>query len=210
MAAISGVVLAGGQSRRLGTDKALVQVGALPVIERVLAVLRDLTDDLLIVANNSRYGGLGARVVADAWPNAGALGGVYTGVAAARYERALVLACDMPFPNPGLLRYIAALSAHYQVVMPNLDGLLEPLHAAYARSTLGPMQAVLQVGGRRIREFLPQVGVRYVSRAELELFDPEHRSLLNINTQADLQLARSLAEPGAGIGGCGRGLTPHG
>ena len=209
MSPISGVILAGGESRRLGTDKAFARVGALCLIERVLAVLRGLTDDLVIVANDSRFEGLGARVVPDAWPRAGALGGVYTGVAAARHERSLVLACDMPFPNPGLLRFIIALSAHHSAVMPRLDGLLEPLHAAYARSTLQAMHALLSAGGRRIRDILPQVKVRYVSRPELELFDPEHLSLFNINTPADLQLARTLAATVASVRHCACGRPPQ-
>lgn len=194
---VSGVVLAGGQSRRLGTNKAFVKVGGVALIDRVLHQLGQLSDDVLIVTNDPvTYQGLGVSVVEDAIPGGGSLGGIYTGLALAGHERAVAVGCDMPFLDLGLLRFMILLSEKYDVVIPSLEGLLEPLHAVYSKACLGPMADVLQAGGRRIVDFFPQVRVRHVERAELEALDPEHLSFFNINTPEDLSRAQALAACG--------------
>lgn len=192
---VTGIVLAGGQSRRLGTNKAVVEVGGVRLIERVLAHLRRLSDDLVIVANEAEpYGSLGGRLVADEWPGMGSLGGIYSGLRAARYERGLVAACDMPFLNARLLRAMIELSRDYDVVMPRLnDGRMEPLHAIYGRACLGPMEVQLRQGDLRIINILPHLRVRYLEQSELDALDPQHLSFFNVNTQEDLERARVLA-----------------
>lgn len=192
---ISGVVLAGGQSRRLGTNKAVVEIGGVPLIERVLAHLRRLSDDLLIVTNEPEtYRSLGGRLVGDEWPGMGSLGGIYSGLRAARHERGLVVACDMPFLNSRLLQWMIDLSREYDVVMPRFDdGRMEPLHAVYGRACLGPMEAQLRQGDLRIINILPHLRVRYLAQSEIDALDPQHLSFFNVNTQEDLERARALA-----------------
>ena len=192
---VTGIVLAGGQSRRLGTNKAVVEVGGVPLIKRVVAHLRQLSDDLVIVTNEPEpYRGLGGRLVSDEWPGMGSLGGIYSGLRAARHERGLVVACDMPFLNPRLLRLMVELSRDYDVVMPRLaDGRMEPLHAVYGQACLGPMEAQLRQGDLRIVDILPHLRVRFLEQGELDALDPEHLSLFNVNTRQDLERARALA-----------------
>lgn len=190
----SGIVLAGGQSQRLGTDKAFVKVGGVPLIERVLSQLRELSDDVLIVTNGvESYADLGVRVVRDVWPGMGSLGGIYSGLQATRHERAIVVGCDMPFLDLRLLRFMILLSGDYDVVIPRLDRLLEPLHAVYSRACLGPIEGLLQAGDLRVVGFFGQVRVRYVDQTELAVFDPERLSLFNVNTPEDLGRAQELA-----------------
>ncbi len=190
----SAIVLAGGKGRRLGRNKALVPVGGVPMIERVVGTLQPLCADIVIVANElDGYSGLPARVIGDAWPGMGSLGGIYTGLQAVQHERALVVGCDMPFLNPQLLSFMIELSAAYDVLIPRFDGYLEPLHAVYSRACLGPMSAQLQAGDLRIVNVLARVRVRYLEAAELDGFDPRRLSLLNVNTPADLQRAEELA-----------------
>jgi molybdopterin-guanine dinucleotide biosynthesis protein A len=192
---VTGIVLAGGQSRRLGTNKAVVNVGGVPLIERVLAHLRALSDDLVIVANGPEpYSSLGGRVVGDEWPGMGSLGGIYSGLRAGRYERGLVVACDMPFLNARLLRRMIDLSREYDVVMPRFDdGRMEPLHAVYGRACLAPMEAQLRQGDLRIINILPHLRVRYLTQSEIDALDPQHLSFFNVNTRQDLERARALA-----------------
>lgn len=195
MPQVSGIVLAGGRSRRLGTNKAVVRVGGVRLIERVLGHMRQLCDDLVIVTNEpAPYRDLGERLVGDVWPGMGSLGGIYSGLRAARYDRGLVAGCDMPFLNAGLLRLMIDLSRDYDVVIPRLDdGRMEPLHAVYGRACLEPMEAQLQASDLRIINILPHLRVRYLEQGELEALDPQHLSFFNVNTRQDLERAQALA-----------------
>ncbi len=200
-AEVSAVILAGGQSRRLGTDKAFIEVGGVPLVERVIARLRQLSADVLIVtARPKGCAHLGVRVIRDTWPGMGSLGAIHTGLQAAGCSRALVVGCDMPFLNLGLLRSMAQLAGDYDVVIPRLDGLLEPLHAVYAKACLAPIEEMLRAGNLRIRCFLDRVRVRYVERAEVEALDPRRLSFFNVNTPHDLQVAHELVDSPKGDG----------
>jgi molybdopterin-guanine dinucleotide biosynthesis protein A len=193
---VSAVVLAGGQSRRLGANKAFVDVGGVPLIRRVLEPLRQVSRDQLIVTNEpDEYRALGVPLVQDVWPGRGSLGGIYSGLAAAPQERALIVGCDMPFLDVRLLRFMILLSADYAVVIPRVDGYAEPLHAVYSKACLEPIKALLEMGNLRIVSFFDRVRVRYLERAEIELFDPRGLSYFNVNTPEDLERARQLAGP---------------
>jgi molybdopterin-guanine dinucleotide biosynthesis protein A len=199
MNAISGIVLAGGKSRRMGTDKAFLEVGGIPTVQRVLNALESLSDDLIIVTNDpERYEGLPGRLVSDVYPGKGALGGIYSGLLAARHDYTIVVACDMPFLNPRLLRYLVSLAAGYDVVVPDSgNGHLETTHAVYARTCLDPIKQLLLADQLKIIKLFPAVRVRYVGRDELLKIDPRLLSLLNMNTLADWQKVQQLAgEPG--------------
>ena len=192
---ISAIVLAGGQSRRLGQDKSLLLVEGRPLLARTVDRLAALSDDLVVVTNAlERYEDLAlpARLVPDEQPGLGALMGVYSGLKEVRHSHALAVACDMPFLNLPLLRYMASLAGEYDVVIPRLDDLLEPLHAIYGRSCLPAMEERLAQGRRRIVGFYGAVRVRYVDRPEIERFDPEHLSFLNVNTPDDWERVRAL------------------
>jgi molybdopterin-guanine dinucleotide biosynthesis protein A len=200
--AVSAIVLAGGESRRLGRDKCLLPVEGRTLLARTLALLANVTDDLLVVSNDPARAadlGLPVRLVADDQPGVGALMGLYSGLKVARHERALAIACDMPFLNLSLLHYLVSLSAGYDVVLPRLGAVAEPLHAVYGKGCLGPMERHLALGRRRIIAFFDEVRVRYVEEAEIDRYDPRRLSFLNINTPQDWQRVQSLLdEAGAG------------
>ncbi len=204
------MVLAGGQSRRMGEDKAWVEIGGRPLIGRVLDVVTTLSDDVMVVgAHGRRYAALGVRLVEDAFPGQGSLIGIYSGLRAARHQRALCVACDMPFLNPHLLAHMIELSSGYDAVIPYLDPeppvpgtewdaarthLLHPLCAVYSRTCLPAIERALQDGDLRAIAFFDRVRVRYLTLPEVERFDPEHRSFLNVNTPDEVQAARRLLE----------------
>lgn len=210
---MSAVVLAGGGSRRMGTNKAFLKMpSGGTVIETILSKLARLCEEMILVASRpQRYERLEAKVVADIYPGKGSLGGIYTGLSTMSHSHGLVVACDMPFLNLPLLRYMLVLSPEYDVVVPKAlpwgglkgskegketakEHLLHPLHAVYAKSCLEPMRALLESGDLRIISFYPQVRVRYVEGGEIDLFDPEHLSFFNINTPADLRRAERLLQ----------------
>jgi molybdopterin-guanine dinucleotide biosynthesis protein A len=195
MNAISGIVLAGGKSQRMGADKAFLEVGGIPTVQRVLDVLELLSDDLVIVTNSrERYEGLPGRLVSDVYRGKGALDGIYSGLLAARHDYAIVVACDMPFLNPRLLRYLVGLAAGYDVVVPDLgDRRLETTHAVYAKTCLGPIKQLLLADQLKIIKLFPLVRVRYVGREEMLKIAPRLLSFSNMNTPADWQEAQQLA-----------------
>lgn len=192
---ISVAVLAGGKSRRLGQNKAFVQLGRRLVVERVLDVVTTLSNDVLIVTDDLvNYRGLGQRLVTDAYPGCASLGGIYSGLWAARHEQMLVVGCDMPFLNVALLEYMVALSGHHDVVMPSYDSYIEPLHAIYHKRCLPVMARLIQAGNLRIAEVFDAVTPRLVTARELDIFDPHKLSFFNINTPQDLAKAEALAD----------------
>lgn len=193
---IGGIILAGGHGSRLGgVNKALLEVGGRTNLERVLAVLGGLADDLVIVANDRALAALsGVRLVLDAEPHGGVLPALAQGLAAARAELTIVVACDMPFLSPALLGDLVRRASTVDVVIPTVEGRPEPMHAVYRREPcLTAIRAALAAGQRRMISFLDRVRVEQVPESELRARDPELRSLFNTNTPEDLALARELA-----------------
>ncbi len=195
---LSIAIQAGGQSRRMGRDKALVPLGGRPLIEHVLRQVEQLGDEVLITTNRPQdLAYLGVRLVSDEEPGAGALQGLATALAHARGERVLVVGCDMPFLQRPLLEHLIALSGPHQVVVPRRAGEYEPLLAVYARDTLPAIRRALRAGQRRVISFFPHVRVRAVMDDELAALDPTGLSFFNVNTPADLREAEAILRAGA-------------
>lgn len=193
---VSAGVLAGGQSSRLGFDKSLALLGGRPLIARVVEVLADVTDDCIVVTDSSeKFRGIleGVRFVSDVYPLKAALVGIYSALLAARYEHVLIVACDMPFLNVSLLNYLVSLSAGYDVVVPRRAEGIEALHAVYSVQCIHPIERLLEQGQVKIVNFFPEVRVRYVDTPELQQFDPNGLSFVNINIPDDWEYARALA-----------------
>jgi molybdopterin-guanine dinucleotide biosynthesis protein A len=191
----SVIILAGGQSRRMGRDKTLLAVDGEPLVHRAVRILGVLSDDLIIVANDvERYQplALSARFVPDERPGVGALMGIYSGLRAAHYPQALIVACDMPFLNSPLLNYMLTQSDGYDVVIPRVGGLLEPLHAIYGKSCLPFIRDLLDKSQRKIIAFFDEVRVRYIEEPEIDQFDPKHLSFVNVNRFEDWEMVRRL------------------
>lgn len=222
MAERTGIILAGGASRRMGTPKAWVEVGGIPLIVRVVNQLRQVCDDLVIVAND--FGPLqnvGARLVADIIPGKGSLGGIYSGLANAHAEYAFACACDMPFLNVDLIGRMFELAPDFDVVIPSVeedhhtlpadkrrqrtdepsagakrarakDRHLHPLHAVYSRRCLEPMREAIARDDLRMISFHQSLRVRILKQSEFEEFDPLHLSVFNVNTPQDLLFAQGV------------------
>lgn len=204
-AAITAVILAGGQSRRLGRDKAVEPFDGEPLLRRVIRRAADgvnagAGDVVVVVADPTRIAALplepGQRMAVDAFPGSGPLGGIYTGLAAARTDWSLVVACDLPFLSVPLLRYMAGLRDGVDIVAPICNGRAEPTHALYSRRCRPAIAARLQAGQLKTADLFSDVAVRYVDETEIRRFDPELLSFFNINRPADLARARELAQLG--------------
>lgn len=211
---ISAAVLAGGQSRRMGRDKALLPLveGGPPMLELVLQRLRQIADDVLVVASDrEEYAAFGARVVPDAFPGSGALGGIHAALQAARHEHCLVVACDMPFLSQPLLGRMRREPRDYDVLAPVIpgesrqgkDGLVyQTLHAIYGKRALPAIEASLGQGVLQVVRFFAEVRLRTINVEELRRWDPDLHSFFNANTPGALELARDLQgrEPGTAAG----------
>lgn len=187
---VSAAVMAGGKSRRMGRDKAWLDLGdGRPIVRRVIEVLREVADEVFVVANDERYRSLGLRIVPDRFPEGGALGGIATGVGAATYDRVLVAACDMPFLRPGVFRLLVERSEGHDAVVPRIGGEFETLHALYTKACLAPMERALAAGKMRVISFFGDVRVLALDEDELKAVDPDLRSFTNVNTPEELRAA---------------------
>ena len=194
---VSGIVLAGGMSRRLGRDKALEYVGGEPLIQRVISRLSQVTEETVVVVNDIRRGSElplpeSTKVVVDIYPGCGSLGGIFTGLSAAGGQWGIVVACDMPFLNTRLFAHMLSHREGFDAVVPLLNDRPEPIHALYSRSCLTHIETRLQANDLKIARFFDQVRVSFIPQDEVERFDPDHLSFFNVNTQEDLDRAHNL------------------
>jgi molybdopterin-guanine dinucleotide biosynthesis protein A len=194
----AAIVLAGGRSTRLGRDKASDLLLGRPLLQHVLDRVSTLVEEIVVVTAPGQV--LPAvstprpmRVAEDLYPGCGPLGGIYTGFNATAAVLCLAVACDMPLLSGALLRELLRRSPTCDVVMPVLE-YPEPLHAVYGRACIEPIRERLDAGQFKITNFLGAVNVCYVREDECRVFDPDLRSFMNTNTQADLDRARELLE----------------
>jgi molybdopterin-guanine dinucleotide biosynthesis protein A len=203
----TGIILAGGQSRRMGINKALIEFQDQTLIERAVNTLRSVCGEIVVVANDpERYTHLGLTIVPDSVPDFGPLAGLHAGLSAMRSELGVVVAVDMPFLNPALIRAMIAAAEGWDAVIPALgepdaesirrsrakDLDIHPLHAVYRRTCMPLIQAAIDRGDRRLNAFFNDVKTRYFSADEMRPHDPDLRSLINVNDPDELAQAHRL------------------
>jgi molybdopterin-guanine dinucleotide biosynthesis protein A len=192
------IVLAGGKSRRLGRNKALEMIGEQCLCQRVIEKLSAISDEVIVVLSSSGQISdealIGVKTVYDSYPASGALVGLYSGLRESDSPYQIVVGCDMPFLNLDLLRHLISLSPGFDVVIPRLRDKLEPLHAVYSKDCISPIESRLNAGNLKISGFIDAVKVRYVDQDEIDKFDPQHLSFMNVNYETDLERARTLLE----------------
>lgn len=195
---VSGIILAGGKSLRLGHDKVLEKVGSATLLEQVISRIAPLTRDIIIVtAKERKFAPLAGRpkirLTSDIIPGQGSLGGIYTGLVRSDSLYNLVVAADMPFLSEPLLKYMIEVSDGFDFVLPRVNNFYEPLHAVYSRHCIAPIEAIIRRGRKVIIDLFNHVKVRFIEAEEIARFDPEHLSFFNINTKEDLKRARRIA-----------------
>lgn len=189
-----GVILAGGQSSRMGTNKALLELEGETLIQRLARRFTDWFEQVVIVTNTPElYTFLGLPMVGDRIPGLGPLGGLEAGLTASRYEHAFFCAVDMPFVSEGLVRQMLALAPGYDLVVPLLDGEYEPMHAVYGKGCLPSISRNLE--SRRLKLIGFYEGVRRLELTESQIrrFGDPQRLFFNCNTPEDLDQARRWA-----------------
>lgn len=191
------VIQAGGQSRRMGRDKALLPFLGRPLIARLAERLAPVADELLVTTNRPEdFAFLGLPLIPDPRPGRGALGGLYAALRAARGEAVAVVACDLPFASPELLRFQAAVLEQEgaDVVIPRGADGLEPLHAVYRRSACLPLvESALDAGQWQVIAWFDQARVRELRADEIAPRDPRGLAFINVNTPEEFVRAEELA-----------------
>jgi molybdenum cofactor guanylyltransferase len=195
----AAIILAGGQSRRLGRDKASEPLLGRPLLQWVLDRLQPLTAEIVIVGAEGQQlppleSTMDPAVLEDMFPDSGPLGGIYTGLDAAHVNSALAVACDMPLLQTPLLAELLRLALEHEAVVPVQHGLPQPLCAAYSKSCLPAIRHQLVAGELKLTSFLDQVATHYVASDVWGKLDPEGLSFLNINTDEDLDRASRVME----------------
>ena len=189
------LIFAGGRATRLnGVNKALLDVGGLPIVERILGSLGPLVSERVLLANDSALAQLdGVRVVYDPEPHAGVLPALAAGLAAASGELCLAVACDMPFVTVPLLRYLLSLAPGVDAVVPRTKRGYHPLCAVYTAACQTPVTRRLASGQLTMIGLLDDLQVRAVAPDEFERFGGSERLLANVNTRAELEQLQTLA-----------------
>lgn len=185
---VSGVILAGGKSSRYGKNKALVNINGIPLIKRVLRVMETLFPSIVVVTNTpDDYAFLNLPMFVDKIKGLGPLGGIFTGLNVISENAGFFVACDMPFLNSDLIRYLASVRRGFDVVVPTFSGKFEALHALYTQNCLPEIEQLIYNGVYQTIQLFQSVSVRYVEEHEMRRFDPELKSFSNINKPDELR-----------------------
>ncbi|MBN2059318.1 MAG: molybdenum cofactor guanylyltransferase [Deltaproteobacteria bacterium] len=194
---ITGVILAGGKSLRFGKNKALAEFKGERLIERVVKMIGSVFKKVIIISNTpGDYKYLGIPIYEDMIKGLGPLGGIYTGLGRMNSEAGFFVACDMPFLNTRLIRYLVSVRDNCDAVVPKVDWMFEALHSIYSKRCLPYMKEMIDLKELQIIKVLDKVSVRYVDETELRSFDPELRFFININRESELKEAEMrLEEP---------------
>ena len=195
MADVTGVILAGGKSRRMGEDKRFLTVGGATLLDRCCSVMMAHFPEVLIITaqDSPPLEGHGCRVHQDLIPSCGSLGGLYTGLSYAGSSRIFVVACDMPFLTPGMIRFFVDQDPEADIVMGRLPSGLQPLHAVYGKRVLPYLEQMARAGHLKIQDIVSEssLKVTVVDSSGWTNLDPASQSFQNVNTQADLEAARA-------------------
>jgi molybdenum cofactor guanylyltransferase len=198
----SAIVLAGGRSSRMGTDKATLAWDGATLIQRTVAELRRLFDDVIVVCRLDQAGVMtdfGARVLSDDEPFQGPVTALHRGLDAIETDVAFACGCDLPFLKAEMAKALCTMAAGYEAAIPEIGGRLQVLHAAYHRNSAPVLQTMIEAGRHKLQELVPLLRARIVNQSDLSRYDQHLLSFVNVNTPAEyqhaLRLARSKPQP---------------
>jgi molybdopterin-guanine dinucleotide biosynthesis protein A len=195
---LSLAIQAGGESRRMGSDKAVLPFLGQPLILRLLSRLSWIADEVLVTSNQpENYRFLGLTPIPDLLLGLGALGGLYTALSAATHPYIAVVACDMPFASAEIFLAELALLREMgaDAVIPRSESGTEPFHAVYRCETCLPqVREAIESGKRRADAWFKQVNIRYMDAAEILPYDPDRLAFFNINTPEESKKAEKIAK----------------
>lgn len=189
---VSGVILAGGRSSRMGTDKSMLVVNGKRIIDHAVETLQSICAEVIIVSNHSnKYSLEGTIEASDIYTGMGPMAGIHAGLSHSNYEQVFIMACDMPFVSRQLIRLVLERSYGYDISIPRIADVPQPLFGTYHRSCLPVVEQCLQTDIRSVMDLLPLLRVHYVDIQDLAGANPAYH-LMNLNTPAEYQAALSI------------------
>ncbi len=194
---VAGFILAGGESSRMGRDKALLELGGELMIIRTARLIETVAEPLAIVGSPEIYQRLGLRAVRDDWPGAGPLGGIATALRLSEAPWNLIVACDLPYLTTEWLAFLIerARRSRADAVLPVSDGGVEPLCALYNKSAEAAIGLALDRGVRKVTEGLEHLHIEYLERTEWTIFDCDGLLFKNMNSAAEYEEAKARLNP---------------
>lgn len=190
------IILAGGKSSRMKTNKALLKFDEKTNIERMKDELKQVFDDIILVTNDPEtYQFLNIKIVTDQYPGSGPLAGIHAGLEASDYEENLVVACDMPFVSAELAANLVKALKHHDAVVPVIGGRQHPLFAAYQTRISREAKERIESGELRMKHLLDSLNVRYLSEDDLLLYCDGNleRIFFNMNRPEEYEEAKKWA-----------------
>ncbi|AZU64654.1 molybdenum cofactor guanylyltransferase [Neobacillus mesonae] len=193
----AAIILSGGKSSRMGTNKSLLKINNKMNIERIRDKIKPVFDDIILVTNDSQaYEFLGVKMTGDQYPGMGPLAGLHAGLEASSHEVNLVVACDMPFVSAELAEIMVSYCRDVDAVVPVVDGKEHPLFAVYKKDLAAAAAKCIKEGRRRMKHLLDDVRVRYVTENDFTDFNDIEiqRIFFNMNHPQDYEDAKKWAE----------------
>lgn len=193
---ISGIILAGGRSSRMGRDKTLLLYDNETLIQRTVRTMQTFVDEIIVASNaTEKYNLPGIVEVPDIYPGMGPLGGIHTGLLAAKHQHSFIVSCDMPFFTAKLAKYLLERRSGFDVVVPEIKRRLEPLCAVYSRNCIKPIERCMQAGISQVFQFYPEVKVLRILESDLQLLGDLKEIFCNLNTPEDLYYLEKMHKP---------------
>jgi molybdopterin-guanine dinucleotide biosynthesis protein A len=185
---ITGIILSGGKSTRMGENKAFIEIEGVPIVRRIDNLFKELFQEVVIVTNQQKlFKNFDSKIYSDLLPNKGALGGLYTGLFFSAFHYSFAVACDMPFIKRHLVQYIIKnIEGEEDVIVPRTKDGLQPLHAVYSKNCLDPIKKTMEQGKYKIIDFYNLLNVKVIEEKDFILFDPHLESFINVNTPEEL------------------------
>ncbi|WP_159522327.1 molybdenum cofactor guanylyltransferase [Sunxiuqinia indica] len=182
--ALTGIILAGGKSSRMGQDKALIDYQGKKLIEYAIDLLRPLCSHMLISANQSGYDQFGLTVVNDVYPDCGPIGGLHAALSGSKTDWNIVVSCDTPNLNSLLFQFLLAKKEDAQAIIPKHDKGVEPMAALYNKELIGFLEEKIKHGDLKLQKVIREIPVRFVDVSSVLQKFPD--LFLNLNRPEDL------------------------
>jgi len=193
---MTGVILAGGEGKRLGLDKTEIVIARELLIETIISKLRESFEEIVLITSKnklkkytSRFSHLNVKIYTDIFDEKGAIAGIHSGLYHSSNYHSFFVGCDMPFLNPSLIDYFKQISDSNDVVVAQCESGFEPLHAVYSKRCMSYLEKLIQSNNLRIYDFYDEVKLRIVKEDEIERHDPQKLCFFNINTEKSLHEA---------------------
>lgn len=192
----TGIILAGGRSSRMGENKAFLKIKEDKMIDSIVKLFNEIFYETIVVTKQPElYNYLDAKVITDIIPKRGPLCGIHAGLSTAKTEYSFIVPCDMPFLKSQLIELVVSESPGYEVVVPQIDNYLQPLHAVYSKKCIKPIENCLEQDVFKIIAFYPWVKINFLGENKLNLIcnqEELNKVFFNVNTKHDLERARKL------------------